>query len=185
MFRKPQTIKYRIVGSSSNSCICELAPASKAWGMTWKWRQNDCKSQKIRVGCESVSHSNVRSYVQSLTWLPRHELNKDNTNRHPRVDERKSKRPQFYSKSDRQIRDVRAETSQGGAHQVSIQYLGEPWECPHKQPETHWAGWSFVHILVHGAAVNEKGCEFEREQGRLFDRCSKAGKEMKNEVILL
>lgn len=66
MFRKT-TIKCRVVGSSSDPYIYQLAPASKAQGIMWKRKQNDCANRKIRVQCETVSPNDVRSYIQSLT----------------------------------------------------------------------------------------------------------------------
>lgn len=49
-----------------------------------------------------MSTSNVRGYIYkaSPTWLPKHELNKDNRNRHDKVNEGKPKpmRPKPYTK---------------------------------------------------------------------------------------
>ena len=45
--------------------------------------------------------------------------------------------------------------------------------------------WSFVHILVHGAAVNEKGCEFEKRARRIISEGLEGEREGRNDVIIL
>jgi hypothetical protein len=54
-----------------------------------------------RVCCETVSHTNVRSYTNQISpvWLPKQELNRDKTNRLAKVDKKKTPRPQTYRKN--------------------------------------------------------------------------------------
>lgn len=45
-------------------------------------------------------------YKVSPTWLPKRDLNKNDTNGHVKVDARKSTSPQPYTKDYRQLRDT-------------------------------------------------------------------------------
>lgn len=57
------------------------------------------------VCCEIVFPRNVTSYTHKVspTWLSKHELNKDNTDRHAKVYERQPIRPQPYTKNYKQL----------------------------------------------------------------------------------
>ena len=59
--------------------------------------------------CENVSLSNVRSYSSDVSTrrLPKHERNKDDINRHAKVDRGKPRRPRPYTKSYRQSRNTK------------------------------------------------------------------------------
>lgn len=60
-----------------------------------------------------------------LKRILKHELNKDNTNKHAKLDGRKPRRPQFYTKSSVQVRKAGSRSSdlpQGRACQLAFQY---------------------------------------------------------------
>lgn len=71
------------------------------------WLSSFPKSgRKDWVCYEIVSLRNVRSYTDKIspTWLSKHELNEDNTNRHADRDWGKLRRSHLYTKSYRQLR---------------------------------------------------------------------------------
>lgn len=70
--------------------------------------QKDWKMQKnwkfaVRLGHRSMSEA---APVVSLTWMPRHKMNKDNTKRHADIERGKPMSPQPYSKSYRELRNA-------------------------------------------------------------------------------
>ena len=60
-----------------------------------------------KVCFEIVSPRNVRKYIHKVppTWLPKHDLNKDNTNKHANVDSRELMRPQSHTQNSKQLRN--------------------------------------------------------------------------------
>lgn len=61
-----------------------MAQHIRVRGHCLKWDRKTLKSQKNRVCCEMVSPRKVKNYTHEAepTWLPKHDTDKNNTNRH-------------------------------------------------------------------------------------------------------
>lgn len=67
--------------------------------------QKDWKRQRNRKFAVRLGHLGMSQAVPkvSLTWVPRHKMNKDNTKRHADIERRKPRRPPPYSKNHREL----------------------------------------------------------------------------------
>ena len=86
----------RVMDPSPNRYMCNTLPHVRFREHCGRGKQKDCKSHRIRkCAVRFLASTNVRSYTHkvSLTWLPKHELNKDSTHRHVQRNGEKSTKP--------------------------------------------------------------------------------------------
>lgn len=76
--------------------------------MLQKRGQKDCVSQRIRELALRLCLSNIRNCTHkvSAARLHQHEVSKRKNKSHDNMEERMTTRPQFYTKSHRQARNV-------------------------------------------------------------------------------
>lgn len=97
----------------------------------------------IRVGMIWVESTPLKRILK-------HELNKDNTNKHARLDGRKPRRPQFYTKSYIQLRKAGSgsgDLPQGSAYQLAFQYhMVRPENIHTSNMDWTWTEHAFINI---------------------------------------
>jgi hypothetical protein len=99
-------INHRVMGPSPNKYTYKTFPHLRLEQHFGSGNRNIIRARISGVCCESVSHSNVRSYTHrvSLAWLSAYELNKDDNNDRTKLNGEKPITHQSYIQNCKQLK---------------------------------------------------------------------------------